>query len=81
MTPSPLNHQRPDSHYSCWLAAGRASARVGLQGWPVVDPPIRAYNAQYSRPPPREQPRLEVKRSAKTITSNQIKPHSVANSP
>ena len=81
MTPAPPNDDRPDTRYSCQFITGSAYARVGPSAWPVVAPQFRAYNVPHSLPALRKKPCLEVKRSAKPIRSNRIKPHASANSP
>ena len=46
MTLSPPIDDRPDTRYSCWLAAGSDQARIGLLNWPAVTPSIRSCNVR-----------------------------------
>ncbi len=70
MMPSPPIDDRPDTRYSCSLAAGTAKARIGALDSPAVAHPILSLYKQTARSPLRAHSCLAANRSRQPLKSN-----------
>ena len=80
MTPSPSIHDRSDAHYSCWLSAGSAQARIGALDSPAA-PPSLVLCAQIARSNRRTRPSLLANRSQQSLQFKLRTPSPLAKSP
>ena len=81
MTLSRPTDDRPNTRYSCRLAAGSGEARIGpLDPKPIVQT-ILSQNVQFALEPPLAHPTSAVSQSWQTPGSTILKHHAVAKSP
>ena len=81
MMPSLPIGDRPDTRYSCWLAAGSSLARIGPPDRPAVTPSIRSSNVRSTRPHRRVPPSIKVTRSHRPQRSSLSKSKLATKSP
>ena len=81
MMPSPPIDDRPNTRYSCWLAAGSAQARIGPLDWRAVAPSIPSCNVHSTHFHRRKPAPFKLTRARRPPRSNRSKPRPPAKSP